>query len=118
MHSSAKYKPLHMRKLFFTITLIVSGSILSFCQEQNNQQQSPLKIYKMETGNSNGTKTELTKEQEIQACKDQLEALDTKEAYIRSNPEELKIAQENGWFEKADETRAKLNARIKELENQ
>lgn len=106
-----------MKKLFFTLTLFVTSSIISFGQEQNNQQQSPLKIYKMEPSANTQTTTTLTKEQEIQACKDHLNALDIKEAYIRSNPEEMKIALETGWFEKAAETRAKLQARIKELEN-
>jgi hypothetical protein len=96
--------------------VLVAG--YGFAQE-TGKPVSTLKMYRIEpattTTTANGTV--MTVEEEIQACKDHLAALDTKEAWIRSNPEELKLANENGWFEEAAATRVKLEARIKELES-
>ena len=58
-----------------------------------------------------------TDAEKLVAYKSHLEALDTKEAWIRSNPEELKIAKEQGWFVNADKTRKELKAQIAEIEN-
>jgi len=99
-----------MKKIIGISVLLLSVCTFGNAQEVN-EEKSTLKIYRVE-------KTEqLTKEQEIQNCKDHITALDQKEAWIRSNPEELKIATENGWFEEAAATRARLLARIKELES-
>jgi hypothetical protein len=70
--------------------------------------------------NSNTTTTKVVTEddkQKLTAHKSLLEALDTKEAWIRSNPEEFKIATKNGWFIDADKTRKELNAKIAVTEN-
>lgn len=97
-----------MNKLF--ISLLVIGAVsFSFSQEQvNPQKQNSTEI--------NGRLTE-SERQELKAKKDLLTSLDKKEQWIRSNPDELKIAQENGWFKKAEQTRAEVRKRIKELEN-
>jgi len=46
-----------------------------------------------------------------------LDALDSKEAWIRSNPEQLKQANENGWFINANNTRKEVLAEIALIEN-
>lgn len=53
-----------------------------------------------------------TKEQ----CENHIEALNKKAEYIKSNPQEYKIAKEQGWFEKAEKTKNELKVRIEELE--
>lgn len=102
-----------MKQLFLCISFLVGAGMSSFAQ-QNGNQVSPMKIYKMPESEQ---KPELTKEQEIENCKNLLEALDIKEAWIRSNPEELQKAIDSGWFENAEKTRAELKARIEELES-
>lgn len=89
--------------------------ITGFAQ-QSGTQVSPMRIYRMEPSTAPVEKPVLTKEEEIKQCKDLLEALDVKEAWLRANPEELKTAEEAGWFEDAAATRAELSARLKELE--
>lgn len=59
-----------------------------------------------------------TPAEELESCETQLDALIKKEAYIRSNPEELKLAEENGWFTDAAITKATLEKRINELKIQ
>lgn len=105
-----------MKKVFLSVS-ILGFSLLGFSQQETGtvtkSESSTMKIYRMEpTGK---TSTELSREEEVKQCKDHLAALDSKEAWIRSNPEELKVAEETGWFEDAAETRAKLHARLKEL---
>lgn len=58
---------------------------------------------------------ELTPEEELASCKAQLEALNKKEAFLRSNPPNKEEAEKNGWFKDAAKTRATLEKRIKEL---
>lgn len=97
-----------MKRLFFSI-LVLSAASVGMAQEnvnQNNQTRTEI----------NGRLTEAEK-QELQSKKDLLAALDSKEAWIRSNPEELKIANENGWFTNAEKTRVEIRKRIKELES-
>jgi len=55
--------------------------------------------------------------QKLVSYKSLLEALDTKEAWIRSNPEELKLANKNGWFVNAEKTRKDILAKIALIEN-
>ncbi|MBI3135135.1 MAG: hypothetical protein HYZ14_10725 [Bacteroidetes bacterium] len=105
-----------MKRLILSTSFLLGVGMMSFAQ-QNGTQVSPMKIYRMETTSNPEQKAELTKEQEIEQCKNLLNALDVKEAWIRSNPEELKVATESGWFEDAAATRAQLQARIKELES-
>jgi hypothetical protein len=103
-----------MKKSIFTLTFLTVVGISGFAQPTETTV-SPMRIYRMEKTTAQVEKTELTKEQEIQQCKEHLDALDKKEAWLRANPEELKIAQEAGWFEDAAVTRARLQARLKEL---
>ncbi len=103
-----------MKKSIFTLTFLTVVGISGFAQPTETTV-SPMRIYRMEKTTAPVEKTELTKEQEVQQCKEHLDALDKKEAWLRANPEELKIAQEAGWFEDAAITRARLNARLKEL---
>ena len=103
-----------MKKSIFTLTFLTVVGISGFAQPAGTPV-SPMRIYRMEKTTAPVEKTELTKEQEIQQCKEHLDALDKKEAWLLANPEELKIAQEAGWFEDAAVTRARLQARLKEL---
>lgn len=96
-----------MKKLTLVGALIFTAAISSNAQENKNQNQ-PMKIISVE-------KEQITPEQEIKNCQSQIDALDKKEAWIRSNPEELAIAQDTNWFENADKTRADLRKRIAEL---
>jgi len=56
-------------------------------------------------------------QKKLQAYKSHLQALDTKEAWIRSNPEELALANRNGWFIDADKTRKEIKNAIAIIEN-
>jgi len=105
-----------MKQIFLTVSFLLVVGATSFSQ-QSSTKVSSMKVYKMESTPSTAQKVEMTKEEEIAYCKGVIEALDQKEAWIRSNPEELKLATENGWFVNADATRASLLARIKELES-
>jgi len=55
--------------------------------------------------------------QKLVSYKSLLKALDTKESWIRSNPEELKLANKNGWFVNAEKTRKDVLAKIALIEN-
>lgn len=95
-----------MKKLLvLTGFFLLIGSTTVFSQEKTPSQTG---IQKQDTR---------TNEEKIASYKYHLKALDEKEAYIRSNPEEYKIAVEQGWFEKADKTRQELKAQIEELES-
>lgn len=93
------------------MALIFGGFVFNGYSQENNKKPERIKLYP----STHANETKLTPEQEILECEQHLEALDGKEAWIKENPEELKIANENGWFEKADKTRVELKARIKEL---
>ena len=70
--------------------------------------------------NSNATTTKVVSDddkQKLNAYNSLLKALDTKEAWIRSNPEELKSATKNGWFIDANNTRKDVRAKIILIEN-
>lgn len=102
-----------MKQLIFTVSLFLATGLAGFAQEQ---KVSTMKIYRMETKTAE-QKAEVSKEEELKKCYSLLEALDAKEAFIRSNPDELKAANESGWFTTAEATRAELRAKIKELES-
>lgn len=103
-----------MKKVAITLVVLLGGSAVSMAQEQNPQTPPrTTKIVKIEKQDQ-GQNT--SKEDEIKNLRYQLDALDNKESLIRQNPEETKIATEQGWFEQAENTRAKIRARIKELE--
>ncbi|UKN02504.1 hypothetical protein K6119_03085 [Paracrocinitomix mangrovi] len=99
-----------MKKLFLSVFVVLGASLGAVAQETPNKPER-IKLYP----SSHSTNNELTPQEEIIKCEQHLEALDQKEAAIKSNPEELKIAQENGWFENAEKTRKELKARIEEL---
>jgi len=69
--------------------------------------------------NPNATTKVVTEDdkQKLASYKSLLKALDTKEAWIRSNPEELKLATKNGWFVNAEKTRKDVLAKIALIEN-
>lgn len=97
-----------MKRLFIT-TLLLGSFVFGYSQQGvTNQKNKSTEV--------NGRLTDAEKK-ELQAKKSHLAALDKKEAWIRSNPEELKLAQEQGWFKNAEKTRVELRKRIKELEN-
>jgi hypothetical protein len=97
-----------MKRLFISVLLLGAISV-GFSQEKSNvNTKNPAEL--------NGRLTE-GERKELQAKRDLLKALDKKEAWIKSNPEELKIAEENGWFTQAEKTRVEVRKRIKELEN-
>lgn len=102
-----------MKQVILTTSLFLALGVSGFAQEQ---KVSTMKIYRMETQTAE-QKAEVSKEEELKKCYDLLEALDAKEAYIRSNPDELKAANESGWFINAEATRSELRAKIKELES-
>ena len=95
--------------------VFLGSSVLGHAQENETNKSERIKLYPIEKTNANTENKVLTPEIEILQCEEHIEALSVKEAWIRSNPEELKEATENGWFVNANETRQKLNARIKEL---
>jgi hypothetical protein len=103
-----------MKKIIF---LLVMGSVslYGFNQEGEKKAERVKLVKGGESMPSTTEKTVKTPEQELKSCENQLEALNKKEAYLRSNPAEMKVAEENGWFKDADQTRATLEARIKEL---
>ncbi|MEZ4936257.1 MAG: hypothetical protein R2799_01545 [Crocinitomicaceae bacterium] len=97
-----------MKKLIYT-TIFFSMVSFGFAQENPN-------VTKKNGTEVNGRLTE-AEQKELRAKKDLLTALDKKEAWIRSNPEEMKKAEESGWFKNAEKTRSEVRKRIKELEN-
>ena len=105
-------------KRIFAIAILFIGSAC-FAQTESGKKVERMKVYKWENNRTTtGEKTkkeEMTKEEEIAYCEDIIKSLDEKEAAIRSNPEELVKATEEGWFEEADKTRAEMQARIEEL---
>jgi len=105
-----------MKQIILTVSFLLVVGAVSYGQ-QTATQVSTMKVYKMESTPSTEQKVEMTKEEEIAYCKGMIEALDQKEAWIRSNPEELKLATENGWFVNANATRTQMLARIKQLES-
>ena len=98
-----------MKQVILTASFFLFMGVAGFAQEQ---KVSTMKIYRVETKTTE-EKTALSKEEELKNCYNLLEALDAKEAYIRSNPEELKKATESVWFENAEKTRTELKAKIK-----
>ncbi len=103
-----------MKKIIFLL-IIGSVSLNGFNQEGEKKTERVKLVKGGESMPSNVEKTEKTPEQELKNCEIQLAALNKKEAYLRSNPAEMKVAEENGWFKDAAQTRATLETRIKEL---
>jgi hypothetical protein len=103
-----------MKKIVF---LLVMGSVSLYGFNQEGEKKAE-RVKLVKGGESMPSATEKsvkTPEQELKSCENQLEALNKKEAYLLSNPAEMKVAEENGWFKDATQTRAALEARIKEL---
>lgn len=103
-----------MKKIIFLL-IMSSVSLYGFNQEGEKKAERVKLVKGGESMPSTTEKTVKTPEQELKSCENQLEALNKKEAYLRSNPTEMKVAEENGWFKDAAQTRATLEARIKEL---
>ena len=92
-----------------------SVSLYGFNQEGEKKAERVKLVKGGESMPSTTEKAIKTPEQELKSCENQLDALNKKEAYLRSNPAEMKVAEDNGWFKDAAQTRATLEARIKEL---
>ncbi|MCH2234369.1 MAG: hypothetical protein MK078_08965 [Crocinitomicaceae bacterium] len=105
-------------KQLFAIAILFIGSA-SIAQTESGEKIERMKVYKWEnnrtTTNETKEKKEMTKEEEIAYCEGIIKSLDEKEKAIRSNPEELAKATQEGWFVEAEKTRAEMNARIEEL---
>ena len=72
----------------------------------------------LKTNTSSTTQVLTPKDQQkLTALKSHLNALDSKEAWLRSDPKELEIANKNGWFTNAARVRKELKADINILEN-
>jgi hypothetical protein len=104
-----------MKKVVLIIMVLIGGTVVGHAQENETNKSERIKLYPIEGANSKTETGTLSPEEEIKQCQDHIEALNIKEASIRSNPEETKKATENGWFVNANATREQLNARIKEL---
>lgn len=94
-----------MKKIFILVALVLSVSYTANAQQK---QTTPVKNEQVDNR---------TDAEKLAAYKDLLKALNTKEEWIRSKPEEVKIANEQGWFVKAAKTRKELKAKIAEIEN-
>lgn len=99
-----------MKKVALLIFVLAGISFNGVAQEQKENTPERIKLYPV-------TKTQRaeTPEQEIARLENHLVALDEKESWIRSNPEELQKANENGWFEDANQSRKEIKARLIEL---
>jgi hypothetical protein len=94
-----------MKKVIILAAFIVG---ISYSAEAQLKTNNTSKVEKVD---------DKTDAEKLTAYKDLLKALDTKEAWIRSNPEELKIAKEQGWFVKAENTRKDVQAKVAQIEN-
>lgn len=106
-----------------SLTLIgfVFFSFVGISQSTEPAEKKTERITLIKGGESSSNETsksshkKLSPTEELAQCENQLIALDKKEAYIRSNPEEMKIATESNWFVNADHARAILRKRLAEL---
>lgn len=102
-----------MKKVAIASIVFLGFATASFAQTEKNETGN-YKLVPIEKTTPPGVNS-MSPEEEIAFCTNQINAIDTKESWIRQNPEELKIANENGWFAQADKNRAELKARIAEL---
>lgn len=102
-----------MKKVAIALVFLMGTGFAASAQEKDQKKPERIKLVKIESDKNNLTPAE----QEIQNLQYQLDALDNKEALIRQNPEETRIATEQGWFDKTNATRVQIRARIKELQN-
>ena len=101
-----------MKKVAIAVFFLMGTAFVSTAQEKDPQKPQRInKLVKIETNQEKINPVE----QEIKNLEYQLEALDNKEAIIRQDPEETRIATAQGWFEKTEATRAQIRARIDEL---
>lgn len=106
-----------------SVTLIglMFFSFAGISQSAESSEKKTERITLIKGGESSSNETtkpsskKMSPAQELAQCENQLLALDKKEAYIRSNPEEMKIATESNWFVNADNARAILRKRVAEL---
>ena len=109
-----------MKKIIISV-FAIGFCFVSFSQEAEKVDKKPERVTIVKGGesvsnpSSSATKKEITPAKELANAENLLNAINKKEVYIRNNPEELKLANENGWFEKTAVTKAKLQKRIKEL---
>ena len=102
-----------MKKATVLVLILLGGAMTGIAQEEKNKTGS-YKLVPIEKSNVT-TQKKMTAQEEIDYCNSQIEAINTKEAWIRQNPEELEKANKNGWFINADKNRDELRKRITEL---
>tara|TARA_B100000809_G_C14990082_1_gene477683 strand:- start:364 stop:657 length:294 start_codon:yes stop_codon:yes gene_type:complete len=94
-----------MKKVIIIAAFIAGVSYTAEAQKQTNPTSTVEKI------------DNRTDEEKLGAYKSHLHALDSKEEWMRSNAEETRIGNEQGWFVKAAQTRKELKAKIATIEN-
>jgi hypothetical protein len=99
-----------MKKVALLTLVFVGISFSGISQEKKEVKPERIKLYP-----SQHQSTIETPEQEITRLEQHLAALDEKEAWIKSNPEELKTATENDWFDQTEKTRKEIRTRLIEL---
>jgi len=99
-----------MKKVILT-SLLFSFALVGFSQVENPKRMTMYKVEKKQTVNTQSN------EELIKNYQSQIEAINQKEEWLKSNPEENAKAIENGWYTDADKTRQDLRNKIKELEN-
>jgi len=100
-----------MKKITMIAVLLLGTA---FAANAQSDKKKPERI-KLVPSTHATTKVEVSKEEQIKQCEDQIEALNAKEAIILEDAEQTKVAKESKWFENADKQRAELKAKIVEL---
>ena len=108
-----------MKKLLIFL-IAVTGLTTGYTQETKTSEKKPERMKIVNGGEQENVESsdpvkKQTPEEELKSCEAQLEAINKKEAYLKENPEALKVAKENGWFEDAQKTKTILIKRINEL---
>ena len=99
-----------MKKIAIVTFVFLGLSFTGFSQEQKETQPERIKLVPVEKETNIESPAD-----EIERLQAHLEALDAKESWIRSNPDEMEKANESGWFEQAAKTRREINIRLTEL---
>lgn len=125
-----------MKTLLTTAALL--GATLAYSQQEETEVKAVEPIQEMPTAQYKGTiHTEVSQSrtvtvskrpgqpqrvhdvayynEEIAKVDAQIVAIDSKVAHVNSIPSEQTIAQQNGWFQKMDETKQELNLRRADL---
>lgn len=109
-----------MKKYTIIFALILFAST-AFSQQKSTSGKRITEndLHKVEKKESSSTQAEAQsisfKSWTLSECESYLDALDTKEAKIKSDPEQFAIAKKEGWFIEAEKNRKQVKARIEEL---